>query len=56
MEKIRVHIYNRANDIDDYLALSENELAFYEWLRNYGYLDNDTDIDVLEKDIKFIEF
>ena len=56
MEKTKVHIFNKELDIDNYLALSENELAFYKWLQYNNYLDEYTRIDVLEKSINFVEF
>lgn len=56
MEKTKIHIYNKETDVDNYLALSKNELAFYHWLKDYGYLDEYTCMDVLERDIEFIEF
>lgn len=54
--KTKVHIYNREMDIDNYLALSVNELAFYKWLKNNNYLDEYTCIDILENGIEFKEF
>ena len=56
MAKTKVHIYNRETDMDSYLALSTNELAFYRWLRDNQYLDEYTCMDVLQKDIEFVEF
>ena len=56
MDKTKVHIYNKEMDIDNYLALSANELAFYKWLRDNNYLDEYTCMDILENGIKFEEF
>jgi hypothetical protein len=45
MEKKLINIYNTAKDEDNYLKLTDNEVAFLNWLQDMGYLDENTDFD-----------
>lgn len=47
MEKRLFHIYNPEKDEDNYLRLTDNEVAFLDWLNEKGYLDSDTYFDAI---------
>ena len=56
MEKKLIHIYNSDKDRDNYLKLTDNEIAFLNWLNEMGYLDNYTYFDKVKTLPTPIEF
>ena len=42
MEKKLIHIINTEKDINNYLKLTDNEIAFLKWLSQQTYLDDHT--------------
>ena len=56
MDKKLYHIHNEEIGLDNFLRLTDNEYAFYKWLKNIGYLDEYTTIDYLYAMPTIIEF
>ena len=56
MEKKLFNIYNNDKDINNYLKLTDNEVALLRWLYNMGYLDDSTCFDEVSKLPTPIEF
>lgn len=56
MEKKIINIYNTEQDSNDYLKLTNSEIAFLKWLNDMGYLDDYTYFDEVSKLSNPIEF